>query len=493
MQFSQYTWDLYKKSEHGKEIIDSFLPNNVFLNDLEILQKFNPTHWQLINPYYYEELCQVIADWYNETNFHNLNNISNVREFYEYILDNGFYIKYDNEIIYKIASGDYQNLLGLNTLLSFFFYDIAPYFCFPNLFVYRFFDLVKIADTFEVELPNIPKKSDYKTRCLYYVDLCETFHGFRVKNNLLPNEFCAFLYDFAPNFTQKLTDELPDPEQAWFIGGVISKTEKESKAPFWQSSSETKKGDILVHYETSPISAITHIWISQTNGVIDPFFHYYSNVYLGNKIEIPHITLGELRNDFYFSKHPLVRKNFQGVNGWSLSSDDYNELKRLIREKGYNGILPELYVPNIPQNKLIGNERDVEVELLEYYLSAMGFVEGIDYIRQLPIRAGRGSRIFPDYALHFSDSNGYSKAQTLIEVKFRMKNNKEVEEAFKQARSYAQLLESNTIILCDKDVLIVFQKGNSFDRDNFTKTYWGELSNPDVYNSLKTILLKKSN
>lgn len=39
-----------------------------------------------------------------------------------------------------------------------------------------------------------------------------------------------------------------------------------------------------------------------------------------------------------------------------------------------------------------------------------------------------------------------------------MRNNKEREEAYLQARSYARLLNSSVIVLCDKDYLIVYEK-----------------------------------
>lgn len=69
-----------------------------------------------------------------------------------------------------------------------------------------------------------------------------------------------------------------------------------------------------------------------------------------------------------------------------------------------------------------------------------------------------------------------------------MKNNQEIEEAFLQARSYAHLLESSVIVLCDKVCLIVYEKRQSFDRDNYKKYYWGELENPDIFNELKNKL-----
>lgn len=65
---------------------------------------------------------------------------------------------------------------------------------------------------------------------------------------------------------------------------------------------------------------------------------------------------------------------------------------------------------------------------------------------------------------------------------------KEFEEAFKQARSYANILESSVIVLCDKTCLIVYEKADSFDRDRYTKYYWMDFENPDKFNELKNKL-----
>ena len=68
-------------------------------------------------------------------------------------------------------------------------------------------------------------------------------------------------------------------------------------------------------------------------------------------------------------------------------------------------------------------KRDVEVNLLEPLLNSMGWHEHKDYIRQLPIHAGRGHRIFPDYALHYNNKLEEENAKVLIEAKYYMKNN----------------------------------------------------------------------
>lgn len=490
MKFSHYTWDLYKQSESGRNAIAFFEYDSVFWNDVEVIKKYHSYLAQTINDREYTNLMQEFGEIASENREFNFKDFSEVRACFEDYLEQGVFYEYDDEKTYLIEPKDYQLFLEYNLIMSFYFYAIAYDFTFPNLFIYRFFDLNKIADTFDIELPKLPKKSNYKARCMYYMDLCEVFYKFRIKNGLSPNELCAFLYDFAPNFVEKDSSEMPKPSQAWFIGGIKGKDDLENA--FWQANSETKKGDILVHYETSPVSAVTHIWQAQTNGVIDPFFYYYANSYLTNGVEVPNITLKELQKDEYFSKHPLIRKNFQGVNGWAISNEDYTNLLRLIKEKGFDiDMLPTPHAPEPPKGIEIHNERDVEVKLLEYYLIQVGYIENRDFIRQLPIRAGRGNRVYPDYALHYNATKGYETAKILIEAKHHLKSNQDLEEAFKQARSYANILESEKIIICDKYGMTIYQKQGSFDRNNYTKIYWEGLKNPDEFNKLKRIFKKQ--
>lgn len=493
MKFTQYTWDLYKQSEQGKNAIAFFEYDSVFWNDVKVIKRYHSYLTQTINERGYNNLMKEFGETASDNKDFNFTDFSQVRECFENYLENGVYYEYDGEKTYLIEPKDYQMFLEYHTIMSFYFYAIAYNFTIPNLFIFRFFDLNKITDYFDLELPEIPKKSDYKARCLYYMDLCEVFYNFRIENNLSPNELCAFLYDFAPNFIAKnnLQEELPKPSQAWFIGGKIDDTDTLSDFTLWQTNPETKKGDILVHYETSPISAITKIWLANTDGVKDPFFYYYANTFLTNPIEIPKITLKELQSDDYFKNHSLVRKKFQGVNGWAMTNEDYSELLRILKNKDFDiSVLPTPYAPDTPKEISVQNEKQVENELLEYYLTEIGFEKDKDYIKQLPIRAGRGSAIYPDYAMHYDNTKGYETAKILIEAKYKMKNNAEIEEAFKQARSYANLLESSVIILCDKQMLLIYVKKESFDRNNYKKIYWEDLKNPDVFNDLKKVLSK---
>lgn len=487
MKFNQYTWNLYKQSTEGKIAISSFSDRKEWIEEERLFEKYNPRLKESFNE---GLICDVLEDFWccKVSDYENIElpTLCEAGVIYEEIISTGLRIE-DEEIL---RIGDFDRMLEYIPFLSMELnYLLGEYF-FPYLYIDRFYELKKLADYFDIELPSIPKKPDYKGRCMYYWELCKVFYQFRIENNLTPDEFSAFLYDYAPNLLQ--TEEkgnIPQPAQAWFIGGLIKGYGEYWTTGFWQSNQETKKGDILIHYETSPVSAITCLWIAQTDGVIDPFFHYYSNTYISDKIDIPHITLKELQTDEYFSKHPLVRKKFQGVNGWPMSSEDYTELLRMVKAKGCDTeTLPKLYAPTLPKGVAIKYEHDVEQQLLEPLLNSMGWYKNKDFIRQLPIHAGRGHRIFPDYALHYSNKPDEEKAKVLIEAKLYMKNNQEIEEAFLQARSYAHLLESSVIVLCDKQCLIVYEKKQSFDRDNYKKYYWEELENPDLFNELKNKL-----
>lgn len=487
MKFNQYTWNLYKNSPEGKSIISNFLVRKEWIEEEALLEKYNPRLKESFNT---EIICAILEDFwcYKVSEYENIEFplLDEAGILYEEIISTG--LRIENEEILKI--GDFNGMLEYIPFLSMELnYLLGEYF-FPYLYIDRFYDLKKLADFFEIELPPIPKKPDYKNRYLYYWELCKIFYQFRVESNLSPEELSAFIYDYGPNLLH--TEEktyVPQPSQAWFIGGLIKGYGEYWTTGFWQSNKETKKGDILVHYETAPISAITCMWIAQTDGVIDPFFHYYSNTYISSKKDIPPITLRELQADPYFSKHPLIRKKFQGVNGWPMSSEDYAELLRMIKAKGFDtNSLPKLYAPVMSNNVSITKERDVETHLLEPVLNSMEWYENKDFIRQLPVHAGRGHRIFPDYALHYSNKQDEEKAKVLIEAKLYMKNNQEIEEAFLQARSYAYLLESSVIVLCDKHYLLVYEKKQSFDRDRYTKYYWEELENPDKFNELKNKL-----
>nr|DAX85459.1 MAG TPA: type I restriction enzyme R protein [Caudoviricetes sp.] len=481
MNFNKYTWELYKQTNGGKETVSLFQNAAHTVSIYELVSKYNPMEAKFTDKDNIEDCCELLWELAIEQ-MPLPANIDEARNLYEQIIDGAILFE-DGEVF--IGKADYKTYLMANMDISFMLFFKAPEYFFPNMFRYHFFDLIKIFDSFGIDLPSPPKKSDYRARCMYYWELCETLYNFREENGLSPFELCALLYDFGQGFTRKMLSDLPKPSKAWFIGGRIM-PEEDLDFIFWQANEDTMRGDILIHYETRPICAITCMWIAQTDGVIDPFFYYYANTYIGNRIKLPHISLQELKNDEYFASHSLIRKNFQGVNGWEMNNKDYVEILRMIQAKGYDiSNLPTLYSPKMPCTN-INLEKDVEEQLLIPLLHSMGMT---DYMRQVPLRAGRGERIYPDFALHCTKTdNGYI-AKVLIEAKLSMRNKKEVYAAFQQANSYAHLMESPVIILCDKEMILVYTNENGFNRNRYKRFFWEDMENPDKFNELKRILI----
>ena len=480
MKFERFTWDLYKESERGKSAIEEFATARDEAREAELEYKYNPHLAAYQRPKeqaeYYDRLWEAvftdITDGEADTPKH-------AKELYEYIVD-------------AIAGDDgkYRDAMYDVTPLSFLLFGYQPEFFYPHLFCARIGDLYQTADVFDIPLPELPPKTAYRDRCLYYWQLCETFRTFRNEAGLSPSELCAFLYDFAPNYIKRDTDtELPQPQQAWFVGGLFSDRATANEDKFWQTSLETRRGDLVFHYETAPVSAITCFWRAYSDGMADPFDYYWSFAHLSEKTDIPHITLHELQADEYFSRHPLVRRKFMGVNGCALSNDDMQNLQRMIAAKGGDAdSIPKLQTASIPNNFEIKVEKDVEENLLIPLLNSMG-IDDLDYKRQIPLKIGRGERVYPDFALHCGKTaNGYT-AKVLIEAKLYMANNKEREQAFLQGLSYAHLMGASVLILCDKLYIYAYDGKQGFDRSNYTRYSWDELQeNPDKFNQLKTII-----
>lgn len=484
MEFSDYIWGLYKNSKKGQSTIKEFGLAIGEGREYELFQKYCPYEAKFSNKETFLDIAETF--WcYGVAEFEKPKTLE--QAYTNYIDLISYPIIEGREII--IPAEDYKMMLAANITISLLLYHFAPEFYFPNFFKFNAKTLNKILDTFNIELPKLPKKSDYKGRCLYYWHLCIAFKEFREKHNLNPSEMCAFLYDFSPSLLIEKEIEIPKSTQAWFIGGKTNEIEAGASHLFWQANPETKKGDILIHYEKTPVSAINSIWIAQTDGIIDPFFHYYSNTYIINRIEIPPISIHQLKEDLYFKDNPLVKKNFQGVNGYPLSNEDYKRLLKLIKEKGFEiNKLPSLYTIDLSLDVEIKKEVDVEVKLLEPLLKQVGLVKEKDYIKQLPIKAGRGHRIYPDYVLFYDKIEDQEKAEILIEAKLHIKNSIDLHNAFTQARSYANLLEANKIILCDKTGLIIFEKTDSFDRNQYTRIYWNEFKDTQVLNMFQKLI-----
>ncbi len=513
-------WENYKQSEKGKEAIASFeklTDSNTSVKDLyKLACKYNPEFFKNTNKKEEESLLKFL-DYLDNT-------IGKLKEDVDKQNIDGAYVDYkglacvlfgedENMEFNDIPQSTFKSVLGDNLFLSLILSCYFPQYYIPNFFPMQFIFLKKIAEKYEIKLPDMPKRSDYKERWLYYDHICKLINEFAEENRLHSlSEICAFLYDYEMSVIKEEMEEefnqsLPDvPQQAWILVGNYSEGEKEGKELFWQANPFTRKGDIMLFYEKSPVKKLNSVWIALQDGVVDPFFHYYSHTYIGNKISIPSdkaITFDEFKNSKYFKTRKkegnFVSKKFQDVSGWQVTSEDYAEIKRMLKAKDFDvSILPSLHEPKKLENVSINDEKDVENYRLKPLLEQMGWKYKEDYDQQVEFPAGHGTTGHrmekrPDFILHYKHYGKQIIVKVVIEVKFFMHGLTEIEETFNQGVTYANWGKAEVLVLCDKNQIRVYHhdKNGIFNLEKCTETYrWEEMENSERYNELKRMLSK---
>lgn len=421
----------------------------------------------------------------------------------------------DNDYdITTLPQNRYRNTLTYVQEFSMLFYKYAPTLFLPYFFPLQFAYLKRIIKKYDLNLEykgyyydllNVPAEQQYHERCIYYGTFCFVMHTFAKENNLTPAELCAFLYDYE---LRKQKDELEEEEgqldlsrgsHVWFIGGSYEGIEKSLSTALWQSNPKTRRGDILVFYEKHPAKSINSIWRAVEDGIADPFFYYYGYTYMRDKLEVPAITLDELKADAYFSKHALVKKNMQGVNGWPMSAEDYKNLARMLEAKGFDPeLLPELEVHNPPKGLVYFDRADgltpeqvVHQKQVVPLLARMGWRLDRDFIEQVPYQVQRGKRhknVVIDAVLHHEDE---TMPMVIITERYEMDTDKALEEAFNAGGDIACEVNAEIVMLVDKTKVVVVVRNEEdgyiclADQKVF---YHDELDNEEHLNELRKLL-----
>ena len=265
-------------------------------------------------------------------------------------------------------------------------------------------------------------------------------------------------------------EELPPPTNVWLTGGsgkgdfeFLDSLGKDSQAQtsIWACNERTRKGDLVIIYCTSPRSFIHSIWRAESVGIFNPFDYYHCRTTVCKGIRLPQISFADLKNDPYFSQQPIVRKNLQGINGVAFSAKDYSELLRLAEEKGAKtNNYPQLYVGKAIDFGKIKQEKDVEENILIPILKRIGYHVS-DWTRQLQLKAGRKEKAIPDFVFFPQGAKHFESAPLVIEAKLDISSMLEEQKAFRQALSYARMLRSNLMGICDKERLIIYALDSS--------------------------------
>lgn len=499
MEFNRFLWENFKESAYGKEMLD------FFSNYKEALIREN-------NDRYYRKMIKEITDTGDfEENLSNY--IREISKIY-----NAFTHDDDNyEININIQSLDdaenyFRELFDIQNedengkpigkllsssdipILSEVLFAISPEYFFPYYFDRSYQDVVMIFNTFGIFLPALPGKNDETGRFFHYFELCKSLYQFRSQNGLSGYELPAFLYGFAFNIIKryKVSNELPEPRKAFFVGGGINnngdfdyldKVTQDSVVN-WNGNPETQTGDIIVMYCLAPRSYVHSIWRAVTPGSIDPFFYYYKNINIGYPILIKPISLDEMKKDTVLNELPLLRANMQGINGREIPKKYYDRLLELLERKGQDMMILPVLRENEIEMPALKNEKDVEEKLLEPLLQKIGYRE-TDWRRQMKLRMGRGDKIYPDYAIFPHEERNNESCYWVWEAKYSINSHKQLEEDFGQAKSYALRLRSSGLGLVSKEGVWLCVPDFFFGKIRFWS--WKQIADHDSLNEIFTI------
>lgn len=507
MKFNNYIWSLYKKSSKGTQAIRHFkkLRRTTFLKQLGQSDYDRYEVWideklakEFKNKSFNISVTKLVKNYASKSDIRSLKDANRL---YESIVKKGIPIYSKDREQYINFGGRYnfEDCYKYVESISHGLFFAHPEFFIPYKFVSRFDQFQAICEEFNISIPPAPGKLQKKERALYYMHLNNALLEFASRNNLTTFEMCAFLYDFAPNFIEKSDDEeLPSPSKVWVITANplydfdrIDKATKKTLFP-WSGNVETIKGDILLMYEPQPRGYIKSIWRAVSDGFIDPFFYYYGTIRVGFPIKTVPVTFKDMKSHPVLSQNSAIKGHMQGASGKPFTVKEYQAILDIMQEKGQDiSILPKIeYIDDHLPVELV-DERSVERNLVEPLLQKLGYHEK-DWIRQMPIRMGRGERVYPDYVFGAHNKKGEESAKMILETKFSLFTHRLLTDAYYQAKSYALRLKAKVMLLASKEGLWIYQrKADDFHADSFIYKSWNELSQPDEIHGIRKLIGKK--
>lgn len=510
MGFSSFVWQLYVTSEEGCRALSRNVVEHAsyFSHDPRTL----PFEWEMLHvPLYNDDLMWTSAQTRTvdlrtlfKTTYSDcvLSSLEEAEELFTIIADEGleWQKSYDDEknmyaLFYGGGSADaqsYDDIICSIQGLTAGLHEAFPEYFFPYLFARGFDRLQRIADQYDLSLPDIPGKYDKRGRALLYTAINREIQGFRKENGLSPQELNAFLYDFAEKEIgePRVEAPLPPPSRIWFLmGGMHRNGDFEfldgadgKSVTYWQGNMEARRGDIALMWCVSPRSAFHSVWRILTDGFVDPYFFYYTMIRIGHIVPIPEVTFSELLSHVLWGKTPAVRAHFQGCSGMPVSVEEYEAIKDIVRDKGGD----VSFLPQSPEKHPLPNvelfcEHDVERHLVEPLLTRMGYSPE-EWLYQHPVRMGRGQRNVPDYILGMAGDQGEESAVVIIECKLHVANTKARKETYIQGRSYALRLGCVVLAVAAGEGLWLYKRfGREFDESRYLFFTWKELEHPDVF------------
>ncbi|MDI9617263.1 MAG: EVE domain-containing protein [Methanothrix sp.] len=207
----------------------------------------------------------------------------------------------------------------------------------------------------------------------------------------------------------------------------------------WSGRKEMKEGDLVFMYRQAPRKAITDIYRVQEDPWFDPYGGWEGFwVPLKKITPIRDITMGEMKHDAILKQWSFVRVQSQGVSTAQIPYFAYNRLLDLIDKdiKEKFNLKPEITscAPQINNIVEFEDEKEFEDKIIEPLLKRWGFKHqrqvSYDFMTSQP------HTCHIDYLVKDNDNTDI----TIIENKIRIANEKELNRAVAQAKTYALLL-----------------------------------------------------
>ena len=495
MQFNKFVWQLYRESTGGKKVLEQWDYFKAKENEVTDLFREPTAPDSQTTSALNEDSAAVTKAAKDYADKFEVSSLADALEVFETMVRSGLPVMWpeapaeaETLTLKEIIDFIWQISLGLHLA--------HPDYFIPYEFATNFDTLERISEQFGLALPPLPGKRDEIGRALFYAQILETCHEFRAHYDLSVVEVCAFLYNFAPHFVKDGGD-LPAPSKVWpVIAGAYSESDfewieaatKSDTAP-WHGNVDVRRGDVLLMYCVTPYKRIHSVWRAVSDGFNDPFSYYYSTVWIGHPIKTAPVTFREMRTHSLLAQSAVIRTNMQGPNSGSFTLEEYEAILDIMASKGQDtSLLPKPQTVSYLPSEALENERDVETELVEPLLERLGYTPD-NWLRQMPLRMGRGERIYPDYVFGANQTRGEESAAMVLEAKFSISREKDLQEAYFQMNSYALRLQAKVAVLAAREGIWVFpRKRGSFGLGYHTHYTWDDLTHPDVLHKLGTLI-----
>lgn len=503
MKFNKFVWELYRKSEQGvknvrrfKRLTHKFIEpsNNSFY-----LYPPNDTIAEYPAGEIHIDLCNLVRHASAQEKISSLDNANNY--YHDILIKEGLPIevvdiKGKKEVGY-IFGEDESEWCNWVADISLGLYLAHPEFFLPYNFQTKFNQLEEIHHEFGIPLPPVPGRGQKEARALYYLAINQAWQEFRRDHELTPAEMGAFLYDFAPQFTTAIdAADLPSPSKVWLVTGTaddydILDKSNDHAMRYWGGDPRIRRGDIVLIYCVAPHKCIDTVWRACSDGFIDPFFYYGGGIWLTRRVKTVPITYAEMQHHPLLGQKPALKASFRGPSGKTpFTVEEYEALLEIMAGKGQD-LSPLSRIPrsdyHLPEH--LYTERDVEMQLIEPFLQRLGYRD-TDWIRQMPVKMGRGQRNYPDYVLGAKTKPGEESAQMVLEAKYKLSAQREYNEAFIQMKSYALRLQCQVMALAALEGVWAWPADLDADRNAGLHKTWAELAHPDHFHEMLCLIGK---